>query len=52
MTTQPTVSLLIELDPDLHDRQRQAQTETGLSQDEIINAALKLWLSIQGRKEG
>lgn len=50
MTTQPTVSLLIELEQELHDRQRQAQKDTGLSQDEIINAALKLWLDIQGRK--
>lgn len=44
-----TVSVLIEVDENLHDRLRTALAATGLDKDEAINAAIALWLTIQGR---
>jgi len=44
-----TVSVLAEIDENLHDRLRAALAATGLDKDEAINAAIALWLTIQGR---
>ena len=44
-----TVSVLTEIDEALHDRLRTALAATGLDADEAINAAIALWLTIQGR---
>jgi len=44
-----TVSILTEIDEALHDRLRTALAATDLDEDEAINAAIALWLTIQGR---
>ena len=43
------VTILLDVDEALHDRLRTALAATGLDKDEAINAAIALWLTIQGR---